>query len=400
MIILAILWLCLKLKHNSNIGIQTTLHGVVISPELMELSEKLCCVWTATCDFKQRKFNYPLKYGYGLTLQIIRNLFHVFLLILLAGDVATNPGPSSCKNNICCLSFNARSLCSFNNLSDGMLVSNLMSFQNLVYGENLDVIAVTETWLKDNISDNEILPYGYNIIRKDRVSDKRGGGVLLAIRDGLKYNRITSGNWSDGLEIIAVELTDNTSKKTLLSVCYRPPNCNLAEWFDLFTSFLQVTENYEKVFITGDFNFADLTWGSTITSNINGTISANSTEFRELIYDFFLQQVNIYPTRLSNILDLILTNCPEKVSNVSCLPAIRMNLFSDHNLLFYDIDLHTRSSSCDTRTVFDYASADWEGLFKALSQSELSRSEEITINNGETNDSACTETGNDGLIYF
>ncbi len=83
----------------------------------------------------------------------------MFLLILLAGDVATNPGPSSCKNNICCLSFNARSLCSFNNLSDGMLVSNLMSFQNLVYGENLDLIAVTERWLKDNISDNEILPY-------------------------------------------------------------------------------------------------------------------------------------------------------------------------------------------------------------------------------------------------
>ena len=168
MIILTIVWLCLKLKHNSNIGIQTTLHSIVISPELVELLEKLCCVWTATRDFKQRKFNYPLwiaKYRYGLTLQINRNLFHVFLLILLTGDVATNPGPSSCKNNICCLSFNARSLCSFNNLSDGMLVSNLMSFQNLVYGENLDLIAVTKTWLKDNISDNEILLYGYNIIR-------------------------------------------------------------------------------------------------------------------------------------------------------------------------------------------------------------------------------------------
>ena len=59
--------------------------------------------------------------------------------------------------------------------------------------------------------------------------------------------------------------------------------------------------------------------------------------------------VNIYPTRLGNILDLILTNCPEKVSNVSCVPAIRINLFSDHNLLFYDIDLHTKSSSCVLR---------------------------------------------------
>ena len=69
-----------------------------------------------------------------------------------------------------------------------------------------------------------------------------------------------------------------------------------------------------------------------------------------------------------------------------------MNLFSDHNLLFYDIDLHTTSLSCDTRAVFDYGLADWESLFKTLSQSELSRSEEITINNAETNDSAYTET--------
>ena len=45
----------------------------------------------------------------------------------------------------------------------------------------------------------------------------------------------------------------------------------------------------------------------------------------------------------------------------------------------------------DKRAVFDYGLADWEDLFKTLSQSELSRSEEITINNGKTNDSACTE---------
>ena len=31
-----------------------------------------------------------------------------------------------------------------------------------------DIIAVTETWLTDNISDSELLEYGYTIYRRDR----------------------------------------------------------------------------------------------------------------------------------------------------------------------------------------------------------------------------------------
>ena len=38
--------------------------------------------------------NYPANYRYGINLQVHCKLSHVVLLILLAGDVATNPGPS------------------------------------------------------------------------------------------------------------------------------------------------------------------------------------------------------------------------------------------------------------------------------------------------------------------
>jgi hypothetical protein len=48
---------------------------------------------------------------------------------------------------------------------------------------NLDLILVTETWLNSNFSNNELLSKGYNIIRNDRVADKRGGGVLIALRE-------------------------------------------------------------------------------------------------------------------------------------------------------------------------------------------------------------------------
>jgi hypothetical protein len=58
-LILTILWLCSKLKSSNQNSYQTTLNGIVINSELAILPEKLCLLWTATRDFKQRKFNHP-----------------------------------------------------------------------------------------------------------------------------------------------------------------------------------------------------------------------------------------------------------------------------------------------------------------------------------------------------
>ena len=52
---------------------------------------------------------------------------------------------------------------------------------------NPDFIAITGTWLHNNIDDNELLPNSYNIHRKDRES--RGGGVLLAVKSNISCFR-------------------------------------------------------------------------------------------------------------------------------------------------------------------------------------------------------------------
>ena len=48
------------------------------------------------------------------------------------------------------------------------IVNKMDLFQNYVYSNSPDIIAVTETWLSEKIFDNEILPNNYTIIRKDR----------------------------------------------------------------------------------------------------------------------------------------------------------------------------------------------------------------------------------------
>ena len=56
--------------------------------------------------------------------------------------------------------------------------------QVLCSTDNLDIIAVTETWLNDTISDGELLDPSFQIIRRDR--NRNGGGVLLACKSVLQ----------------------------------------------------------------------------------------------------------------------------------------------------------------------------------------------------------------------
>ena len=63
------------------------------------------------------------------------------------------------------------------------IVNKLAQFHSLIYSEDYDIIAITETWLSENVLDHEIIPTGYTIYRKDRSS--RGGGVMLAVKNSI-----------------------------------------------------------------------------------------------------------------------------------------------------------------------------------------------------------------------
>ena len=81
------------------------------------------------------------------------------------------------SSNVSAFYCNARSLC-----------NKLYIFQGYIYASSFDIICVTETWLNSDIADNEVLPKGYNIYRRDR--GHRGGGVLLAINSRIPCKRV------------------------------------------------------------------------------------------------------------------------------------------------------------------------------------------------------------------
>ena len=135
---------------------KTTFSNISISSEFASISDRLCLLWTSTRDRVIRKYNFPLKnyHRYGLQFHIKNNYSQLFLCILLAGDVAINPGPTITSNRISdlksnplnALYLNARSLKAFVPSDNDHLskVCKITLLQHLVYSGTYDFICICE----------------------------------------------------------------------------------------------------------------------------------------------------------------------------------------------------------------------------------------------------------------
>ena len=262
---------------------------ISIAADLTTLSYRYCLIWTSTRDQILRKCNYPRKYRYGLQLDVKQKPAHLLLLILLAGDVATNPGPpKSGRNFVNCLVINACSLKS-RHFVNGRKLCHLSSFQDLVYSEQPDFVWVTETWLTDDVHNCEILNNSYYVYRKDWET-RQGGGVMLAVKASSFISSKEIEDINVNIEVMSCEITTNSNLKYAICCCYRPPNVGTS-WLEEFNSFLvQLTSRYRNILICGDFNFPKINWHEDAS-----VTSSNETEFVEELNDFYFTQVNKTP---------------------------------------------------------------------------------------------------------
>jgi hypothetical protein len=149
--------------------------NVFINSELTILQEKQCCIWISKMCMPTKRFHF-------MDFNINNKKSHVLLCILLSGDIATNPGPTNLPSSSnLCRSFsvfyqNVRSIKStyWDNTCNSK-ERKLSCFHDIVLANQFDVIALTEIWLDSSISNHELLPTGYRILRRDR-ENKRGGG--------------------------------------------------------------------------------------------------------------------------------------------------------------------------------------------------------------------------------
>ena len=152
------------------------------------------------------------------------------------------------SDDFCC--FKQRGL-HFIHLNARSIIPKMEELNILAGTTNAAIIAVTETWLDNTISDNEVCIPGYGIQRKDR--NREGGGVCIFIRNNINFNRRCDID-KDDLEFLAIDIMLPKSKPILLRVWYRPPRDNMfyAKLEEVLSSCTNLFR--QECYILGDFN--------------------------------------------------------------------------------------------------------------------------------------------------
>ena len=223
--------------------------------------------------------------------------------------------------------WNARSLC-----------NKLDFFQSLVYSKCFDVICVTETWLTTSILDKEILPYNYTIYRHDRGS--RGGGILVDVSVNIPSKCVFNSSSS---EVIGIQLS--LLPCLHLYCVYIPPSSSCSSSYHSVTlNTLNSVPLDSSCVVVGDFNAPDITW-STQSASISTSIQlCNFCHSKNLI-----QKVHNPTHRQGNILDIILTNSPDRFFDVY-VDSSSCTEHSDHFLISFKCSNHRSNLHSNSNT--------------------------------------------------
>lgn len=139
----------------------------------------------------------------------------------------------------------------FAHLNVRSLMNQFDVFRELLIEQDVDIFAVSETWLDPCISTQTVSIPLYKFIRADR--EGRGGGVGFYIRQNIMCSMIHF-EVNEHIEHLWISAKVG-GRCSLFGVLYRPPRGNVLSALDQLDNFLSYTSvQYENIFIAGDLN--------------------------------------------------------------------------------------------------------------------------------------------------
>lgn len=197
------------------------------------------------------------------------------------------------NNHLTVAHFNARSMKS---------PDKFAQFFNIFSGQIFTIICVTETWLDDTVSSQEVALPGYHLVRHDRLG-KSGGGIAVYFCNSLSTTILdcsisSTQRYSSSPEFLILEICGR-SLRTLLAVVYHAPA--VVGTLDGFEECLEpYLHLYDHKFIVGDFNVNLL--------SSDREASHLSARFTSLGFDILPLQATRHDRDLHTLLDLILVS--------------------------------------------------------------------------------------------
>lgn len=200
-------------------------------------------------------------------------------------------------------------------------------FLNGVLSRSIDIIVLTETWLRDDIHSNELFDSRYTAYRADRncILAKKcdGGGCLIAIKKCFHSCRIDE--WEMQGEDMWISVNKNESEKMFVNVKYIYCDATI----DQYNAHLKKVEEIVNIIapssqflLLGDYNLSDsVSWvansdGICEARNITGRKKAQANAVVDTLFIANLNQFNYVKNSLSRTLDLVISNISHSHINV------------------------------------------------------------------------------------
>ena len=210
------------------------------------------------------------------------------------------------------------------------------------------IAAITDTWLTEEIGDDQISIGGYVVHRKDRMKG-RGGGVCVYVSQQIPITRmieLEDPNLGYMWQRVQPPRLPRPLSAIVFCALYNPPDRCVQQQDDLrdylVSSIDTIRCKYPDcgIAILGDFNHL----------NINDLVICHN-----------LKQVVTRPTRQNSILDCIITN----LKSFYKTPDIHAPLgSSDHNTILWTPKniLNKNNNTCNKRTVRQYPQSALNGF--------------------------------------
>ena len=241
-----------------------------------------------------------------------------------------------------------------------MLYSNAQSVINkieelraVVSIKRPDVIALTETWTNDDISDDYLNIDGYELMeRKDRSDTDRGrgGGILIYVIKGRCAWKEKTGGCFEQHALVRMR---GKNGDLGINILYRSPNSSSAN----DASLCEILRELRGPFVLiGDINYPGIQWES-------GRADAKSRLFYEEMEDnFFTQHVDKPTHKSGNILDLVISRDENLVESVEYEGRLGK---SDHEMLMVTLRMEIEVPSIPANSR-DYNRANYVEMRKEM----------------------------------
>ena len=322
-----------------------------------------------------------------LRIIIFFNIAMVFLLIInyflvtICNPSLKNPGPSNKNRHLTVLYNNIQGYLNPRDLSSKTPPLNTMKayeLQGYIFNHRPDIVILNETWLKSNIINSEIFHEAYKVFRTDRNGKthpfdpcqpkkfrKHGGGVLIAHRTDIDCESTEVGLIKVQAELLSINFKLPTGKKLCISTFYRVGTLGIEnfEQIEKYFKTLACKRKLDKHVLVGDFNFPEVSW-----PEANTTVQLQQKFLDLFLVELGYSQLISEPTHKNgNTLDLIFTNIPNLITNVTVLGHDEV-CKSDHFGINFDIKLDIKTQRTVKRKMYNFTKANWKNLNYDLKQ--------------------------------